>query len=615
MTFSQGVDNEIGVYYLISADDRNGQAASATNEQLQAGIEQLNKDFSILNISFVLLDKIYLTNDDVAGINDGSWDDDNEEQVRPFFRYGALNIVVADLDGKNGHAYWNYEATDTIEVEPEDLGTSTISHEFGHNLGLLHTYQSIDDGSITLLEGVNGWQYGDKVIDTAVDPGKRSYYNHCNYTASAVDNSGNTYHPDGFNIMGKGQNTCRNSFTAEQVKRMQRILLTDKFHLLNTFNSLNNPTCINTAIHTDQNLTEGFNYNEVAQLNSWRQDSYQDDFNWKYYNYTNSSSTGASSPQEGHTFLHIDASHELLSANDNINLISPCFTFTAASSAQLTFYYSMYGADIGSLTMEVTLDNGVSWQSLWHKSGQQHTSGSSWSLVTITLDEYITAPFQLRFSGQVIGGDKGDISLDNISVTASQLPVQEQVIDITIKEQLAVELDVSVYFEALLISATVDSEIAVSINNGEYAINCQADAYTTETLKLSDGDTLCLRHTSSVNYQEQVTTVLILAEQSFNFNSTTIVEPVVAPEPVALSEPVTIPETVTAPEPLTIPVPVTTPITVAITTPVPTPVPVAENTAETVEQQSSGGVIIWLLLLSSMLLTTRHRQSKLLRSV
>ena len=253
MIFSKASANEIGVYYLISAENKNGDGASATEAQLQRGIEQLNSDFSSLNISFALLYKIYLTNDDVAGIHEGKWDTDNEEQVRPFTRYGALNIVVAELDGKNGHAYWNYEATDLIEVEPEDLATSTISHEFGHNLGLLHTYQSIDDGPISLLEGTDGWQYGDKVIDTAVDPGERDYYNDCLYSASAINEAGNAYHPDGFNIMGKGQNTCRNRFSPEQIKRMNRVLLSDKFHLLNSFGSAANPTCLNTVIHTEQN--------------------------------------------------------------------------------------------------------------------------------------------------------------------------------------------------------------------------------------------------------------------------------------------------------------------------------------------------------------------------
>jgi len=605
LAFSQSNKNEIGVYYLIAADDRNGQNASATDAQLQAGIAQLNRDFDVVNISFVLLDKVYLTNSDVTGIHQGKWDTAHEEQVRPFSRYGALNVVVADLDGKNGHAYWNYEATDMIQVEPEDLGTSTISHEFGHNLGLLHTYQSIDDGPITLLEGVNGWQYGDKVIDTAVDPGERSYYNDCIYSASAVDDAGNAYHPDGFNIMGKGQNTCRNHFSAEQVKRIRRVLLSDKFHLLNTFAAPENPNCSNEAISAKQGLTEGFNYNDEPQSNSWRQDSYTDDFNWKFYNYTSTSGTGANSPQEGHSFLHIDASHELVSVNDTINLISPCFTFEQSSTAQLSFYYSMYGADTGTLSVQVTTDNGESWQNLWSKSGQQHQSGASWTLATVALEAYIKAPFQLRFSAQVIGGSKGDISLDNVSITQVESPAEKQeseqidrhVDEITFVEQVGVELDVMVYSQEVVVLG-INSEIELSINNGEYSFACQADAYSAESMKVNNGGSLCIRHSSAVNYEEQVVTKLVLGQQNFFFISTTKSEQQTSLEEDSTTAPatsadVTIPDPVTSSEPVTSPGPVT----------------VANSQEEVTEpihtQEASAGVIGWLALLGLVLCIRR----------
>jgi hypothetical protein len=605
--FSQSSVNEIGVYYLISADDRSGQGASATEAQLSHGIEQLNRDFKALNISFVLLDKIYLTNSDVAGIHDGKWDTNNEEQVRDFLRYGALNVVVADLDGKNGHAYWNYEATDMIEVEPEDLATSTISHEFGHNLGLLHTYQSIDDGPITLLEGDEGWQYGDKVIDTAVDPGERSYYNDCVYSASAVDSTGNTYHPDGFNIMGKGHNTCRNRFSAGQIKRIERVLLSDKFHLLNTFAAAKNPTCRDLAIHTAQGLQEGFNYNESPQNNSWRQDSYLDNFNWKYYNSTSTSTTGASKPQEGHTFLHIDASHELISAGDSINLISPCFRFEESSAAELSFYYSMYGSDTGSLSVQITQDNGVSWQTLWHKSGPQHQSGLSWALATISLGQYKATPFQLRLSGQVIGGSKGDISIDNVNVTSEPSDIDEQVHEISFTEQLDVELDVAVYSQTFLITG-INTDIELSISNGEYSIACIEDAYNADVIQVSDGDKLCLRHNSGNTYQKRVETILTLDQQEFIFSSTTMTEPMALPDPVIIPKPDVIPE----PEVIPALDPETTPELAAIAGLVTDPVVISDSIPMSVskdssdikkeEQTSAGSMgITWFIFLMGVL--------------
>ncbi|PKG83709.1 hypothetical protein CXF85_09375 [Colwellia sp. 75C3] len=609
--FSQSSVNEIGVYYLISADDRSGQGASATEAQLNQGIDQLNRDFKALNISFVLRDKIYLTNNDVAGIHDGKWDTNNEEQVREFLRYGSLNVVVANLDGKNGHAYWNYEATDMIEVEPEDLATSTISHEFGHNLGLLHTYQSIDDGPITLLEGDGGWQYGDKVIDTAVDPGERSYYNDCVYSASTVDSTGNAYHPDGFNIMGKGHNTCRNRFSAGQIKRIERVLLSDKFHLFNSFAAAKNPTCRDLAIHTAQGLQEGFNYNESPQNNSWRQDSYLDNFNWKYYNSTSTSSTGASKPQEGHTFLHIDASHELISANDRVNLISPCFRFEASSAAELSFYYSMYGSDTGSLSVQITQDNGGSWQTLWHKSGPQHQSGLSWSLATISLGQYKASPFQLRLSGQVIGGSKGDISIDNLRVTSEPSDIDEQVQEISFTEQLDVELDVAVYSEAVIITG-INTNIKLSISNGEYSIGCIADAYNTDVIQVSEGDKLCLRHSSGNTYQKQVETILTLAQQEFIFSSTTMTELLVLPDPVIIPEPDVIPEAEITPALDPDPTPELAAIPDLVTDPVvisdSITMPVSKDSSDmTQEQQTSAGsmAITWLIFLMGILSVRR----------
>lgn len=157
----------------------------------------------------------------------------------------------------------------------------------------------------------------------------------------------------------------------------------------------------------------------------------------------------------------------------------------------------MYGADMGSLKVGVTQDNGVSWQNIWHKSGQQHSRDSSWSLATISITQYSAAPFQLRFSGQVIGGNKGDVSLDNISVTTTNSPAVEeldqQVNDISFTEQDAVELEVLLYSQEFVISG-MNTEIELSIENGGFVISCQTDNYLIETIKVKEGDSLCVRH-------------------------------------------------------------------------------------------------------------------------
>ena len=266
----------------------------------------------------------------------------------------------------------------------------------------------------------------------------------------------------------------------------------------------------------------------------------------------------------------------------------------------------MYGADMGSLKVNVTQDNGVSWQNVWHKSGQQHTSASSWSLATISLTQYSAALFQLRFSGQVIGGNKGDISLDNISVTTTNSPAVEeldqQVDDISFTEQDAVELEVLVYSQEFVISG-INTEIELSIENGEYAFSCQSDNYINETIKVKEGDSLCVRHISASSYQEQVTTVVTLAEQKFSFISITKAEPVVTSEPVITPEVVSPPESVTEPVSTLEAVSPQESVTEPITTPEApiAPVAVAEEINTVEEQQTRAGSMVWLLLFGLVL--------------
>ena len=132
----------------------------------------------------------------------------------------------------------------------------------------------------------------------------------------------------------------------------------------------------------------------------------------------------------------------------------------------------------------------------------------------------------------------------------------------------------------------------MTIENGEYSVACQEDNYITETIRVKEGDSLCVRHISASGYQEQVTTVVTLAEQKFSFISMTKVEPVVSLESVVSLEPVITSEAVSTPES------VTEPMTEPVTTPATTiePVPVTENINTVAEQKTSAGSMMWLLL-------------------
>lgn len=418
-------NSPISVRFLVAAKDKTGTEAQATQQMLQQGIEQLNHGFAPMGLQFVHGDTLYITNEDVPGFHnpEDGWDTDEEELLRPFFALNSYNIIVTELEGKNGHAWWPYEATDAIEVDPSDLVRTTPVHEIGHNLSLLHTYQSNSDGPISLHQGPEGWKYGDKIIDTPADPDKDEYIQNCVYQGDLLDSEGVPYAPDAANFMSGGSNRCRTHFSAQQQRRMQKIVATDKYHLLNTYGANRSvPTCGNSGAVTGFPHHEGFNLNDAVAAFPWVQDVKNNRFNWRFDSDTSSSRTGADEPVDGHSFIHVDTSNmdDFISAGDHVVMLSPCYDFTAVAAPGMRFHFNMYGADMGNLSMQASVDDGQSWQTVWQMTGPQHTDGN-WELAEVDLADFIGQKVQFRLDYQV-DGEKGDASVDAITLDADYPP-------------------------------------------------------------------------------------------------------------------------------------------------------------------------------------------------
>ncbi|MGI2260077.1 PKD domain-containing protein [Shewanella sp. GXUN23E] len=421
-------DNTIKVRFLVAAEEKDGTGAQATEEMLAQGIEQLNLGYQEMGLQFSLGDTLYITNEEVPGFHnpDDGWDTDEEELLRPFFALDSYNIIVTELSGKNGHAWWPYEATDAVEVDPVDLVRTTPVHEIGHNLSLLHTYQGKNDGPISLLEGLEGWKYGDKVIDTPADPDRDDLIENCVYSGDVLDEEGVPYAPDAANFMSGGSNKCRTHFSPQQQARMQRILSTDKYHLLNTYGMDRAlPTCSNTSSVTAYPHHEGFNINEAVAPFPWVQDVKNNRFNWRFDSDTSSSRTGADEPVDGHSFIHVDTSNmePFITAGDHVAMLSPCYDFTRVVAPSMSFYFNMYGAHMGNLAMQASIDDGQSWQPIWQMDGPQHTDGD-WELAQVDLSGYTGKKVQFRLDYQV-DGEKGDASVDAITLDANYPPVAD----------------------------------------------------------------------------------------------------------------------------------------------------------------------------------------------
>ncbi len=168
-----------------------------------------------------------------------------------------------------------------------------------------------------------------------------------------------------------------------------------------------------------------FPYNEGFEsgIGSWIQDT-ADNFNWtRRSGGTPSANTGPNSANGGNWYMYTEASSNF---NNTSNLESPCFDLSSATSAQFSFYYHMYGSDMGTLNVDLSTD-GISFPTnLWSQSGQVQTGhGAAWNQVNIDLTPYVGQTIKLRFSGTTGNNFRSDMSIDDISLTALTTPQPE----------------------------------------------------------------------------------------------------------------------------------------------------------------------------------------------
>lgn len=177
-------------------------------------------------------------------------------------------------------------------------------------------------------------------------------------------------------------------------------------------------TCTSTV--SSFPYTEGFE----SGIGNWTQDT-SDDFNWtRNNNGTPSSNTGPSGANGGNWYLFTEASSN---SNNTSNLLSPCFDLTGATSAQFSFYYHMYGGDMGTLNVNLSTNSGLTFPvNLWSQTNQVQTSnGASWVLVNIDLTPYVGQTINLRFSGTTGNNYRSDMAIDDVTLTAVTTPLPE----------------------------------------------------------------------------------------------------------------------------------------------------------------------------------------------
>ncbi|MCD4698753.1 MAG: hypothetical protein K8S16_21180, partial [Bacteroidales bacterium] len=145
-----------------------------------------------------------------------------------------------------------------------------------------------------------------------------------------------------------------------------------------------------------------------------------DDIDWDIYDGHNDwVGTGPvedHTPGSGGNYLYTESSS---CYNSTGYITSPVYDFTSLASPELRFWYFMYGAAMGTLSVQVSVDGGSSWSSdLWSLSGnQQNSPYDDWIEVSISLDAYTSETnFVIRFTGVTGPGNTSDMALDDVYV-------------------------------------------------------------------------------------------------------------------------------------------------------------------------------------------------------
>ncbi|XP_072014819.1 MAM and LDL-receptor class A domain-containing protein 2-like [Amphiura filiformis] len=138
-----------------------------------------------------------------------------------------------------------------------------------------------------------------------------------------------------------------------------------------------------------------------------------DDFDW--IRFTGSTSSGSTGPSGDHTtgtgyYMYTEASSPRV-FNERARLSSPVITPT--SNQCFTFWYHMWGTDMGDLSVYVLSDPGgaAEYTIRWSLSGQQSLSGTDWNSAQIGLAE--AQPFQIFIEGIIGRSYLSDFALDD----------------------------------------------------------------------------------------------------------------------------------------------------------------------------------------------------------
>ena len=147
---------------------------------------------------------------------------------------------------------------------------------------------------------------------------------------------------------------------------------------------------------------------------------------------TGSSGTGPSGAFSGTTFMFVEASNG--ASGDVATVLSPAVDLSALTVPSFSFYYHMYGSQITSLQVGVSIDNGATFTNELTITGQQQLDSTDpWVQSFVDLSAYANQTVIVSFSttkGTGSSDYEGDVSIDDVAF--GELPTCINVSSVTI---------------------------------------------------------------------------------------------------------------------------------------------------------------------------------------
>ncbi len=158
--------------------------------------------------------------------------------------------------------------------------------------------------------------------------------------------------------------------------------------------------------------------NDNMQINDcWENDEPVTGFFWGTRSgTTNSFGTGPDDDFNGggnYVFLRTNSG----TAGATAFIQSPPIDLGNLDDPAITFYYHMFGAAMGTLSLEVKTTSASEWDEIFSISGQQQSSGTApWAETVVSLEDFADNVIEFRFVGERGATFSGHMAVDNVII-------------------------------------------------------------------------------------------------------------------------------------------------------------------------------------------------------